>query len=182
MYDFTHFKTEIKKTEEWLRHEYSSLRTGRASPAVLDTVKVEAYGSISPINQIASMSVEGARMIRIMPWDTSLFKAIEKGIQIADLGLSVTVDDTGLRVVFPELSTERRRALGKVLKQKLEDARITIRNEREKVWKDIEKKEKEGHITEDDKFRLKTELQKLMDEVGANFEQMFGKKEKEVME
>jgi ribosome recycling factor len=181
-YNFNQLKDEIKKTEEWLRTEFGSIRTGRAAPAVLDTVKVDAYGSDVPINQVAGISVEDARMIRITPWDMSQAKAIEKGIQVADLGLSVTVDDKGLRVVFPELTTERRGMFLKLGKQKLEDARVALRSEREKVWKDIEKKEKDGEISEDDKFRLKTELQKIVDDGGSKLEEMFSKKEKEISE
>lgn len=182
VYDFTTLKNEIKRTEEWLRHELGSIRTGRATPAVLDSVKVEAYSSEMAINQVASVAVEDARTIRITPWDNSQAKAIEKGIQLANLGLSVTLDDKGLRVVFPELTTERRGMLLKVGKQKLEEARVAVRGEREKVWKDIEKKEKGGEISEDDKFRLKIDLQKMVDEAGRVLEEMFTKKEREISE
>lgn len=181
-YNFNQLKEEIKKTESWLQGEFGSIRTGRAAPTVLDSVKVQAYGSDVPINQVATVSIEDARMIRITPWDMSQAKEIEKGIQVSNLGLSVTLDDKGLRVVFPELTTERRGMLLKLGKQKLEDARVAIRSEREKVWKDIEKKEKDGEISEDDKFRLKTELQKIIDEAGGVLEGMFGKKEKEISE
>lgn len=182
IYNFNPFKKEAKKTEEWLRHELGTIRTGRAAPAVLDAVKVEAYGSFSPINQLASVTIEDARMIRITPWDMSQAKSIEKGIQLANLGLSVTLDDKGLRVVFPELTSERRGMLLKLAKQKLEEARIALRGEREKTWKDIEKKEKEGELSEDDKFRLKNDLQKLVDEIGRVLDEMFSKKEKEIGE
>jgi ribosome recycling factor len=181
-YNFNQLKEEIKKTENWLQSEFGSIRTGRASPAVLDTVKVESYGSEVPINQVASVSIEDARMIRITPWDISQAKAIEKAIQVSNLGLSVTIDEKGLRVTFPELTTERRGILLKLGKQKLEDARVAIRSEREKTWKDIEKREKDGEISEDDKFRLKTELQKIIDEAGGVLETMFSKKEKEISE
>ncbi len=181
-YNFTQTKEEIEKTTTWLRGEFSGIRTGRASPSILDSVKVDAYGSDVPINQVASVSVEDARMIRITPWDMSQAKAIEKGIMLADLGLSVTVDDKGVRVVFPELTGERRVALMKIAKTKLEEARVAIRGERERTLKDIEKQEKDAEISEDDKFRLKTELQKIVDEASASFETLFTKKEKEISE
>ena len=182
MYNFNQTKEEIKKTEEWLKSEFGGIRTGRATPAVLDSVRVEAYGSEVPINQVAGISVEDARMIRITPWDMSQAKAIEKGIQIADIGLSVTVDDKGLRVVFPELTTERRGMFVKLAKQKLEEARVAVRSVREKSLKEMEKKEKDGEISEDGKFRLKAEVQKLIDEAGSTFESLFTKKEKEITE
>jgi ribosome recycling factor len=181
-YNFTAFKTNTKDLEEWLRREFTTIRTGRATPAILDGVKVEAYGSDMPVAQLANISVEDARMIRITPWDMSQIKAIEKGIVASDLGLSVAVDDKGIRVTFPELTTDRRTQLLKVAKAKLEDARVTLRNEREKVLKDIESQEKEGKISEDEKFRIKTELQKMVDETGAELEQIFNKKEKEISE
>jgi ribosome recycling factor len=181
-YNFTELKTSIKHTEEWLRGEFSSIRTGRASPAILDSVSVEAYGSLMQISQVASVSVEDARMMRITPWDMSLAKAVEKAIMLADLGLSLAVDDKGVRVSFPELTSDRRVSLIKLAKQKLEDARITLRGDREKTLKDIEKKEKDGEISEDEKFRLKTELQKYIDDANRMLDELFAKKEKEIAE
>ncbi len=181
-YNFAPFKQKIKETEEWLKREFASIRTGRATPAILDGVKVEAYGSPMTVTQVASISVEDPRTLRITPWDMSLAKAVEKGITTSDLGLSVSVDDKGLRVIFPELTSDRRAGFIKLAKQKLEDARITIRSEREKVLKDIDKKEKEGGMGEDEKFRFKTELQKMLDEAGKVLDDIFNKKEKEITE
>jgi len=178
-YDFKDLKAGIKSAEEWLRAEFSGIRTGRATPALLDSVMVEAYGSLMPINQVGSISVEDARMMRVTPWDMSLAKAIEKAIMLADLGLSLAVDEKGVRVSFPDLTSDRRASLIKLAKQKLEDARVTLRAEREKTIKDIERREKEGEISEDEKFRLKTELQKYIDEAGVVLEGLFNKKEKE---
>ncbi len=176
------FKTKLKETEEWLKRELSGIRTGRATPAILDVVKVDAYGQMMSINQLANISVEDARMMRITPWDMSVAKPIEKAIQTSDLGLSVTVDDKGLRVVFPELTSERRQALLKVAKTKLEDARIALRGEREKAIKDIDREEKDKKISEDEKFRMKADLQKILDDAGKVLEEMFSKKEKEIGE
>lgn len=181
-YNFTPLKQSVKYTEEWLRREFSTIRTGRATPAILDGVTVEAYGTQMPLNQVANISVEDARMIRITPWDMSQVKSVEKGIIISDLGLSVSVDDKGLRVVFPELTSDRRTSLVKIAKQKLEEARITLRGEREKVIKDIDAKEKAGEMSEDEKFRLKTELQKMLDDANRILDEAFSKKEKEIAE
>lgn len=181
-YNFTPLKQSVKDIEEWLKKEFSTIRTGRATPAILDGVRVEAYGSDMSIVELANISVEDARMIRITPWDMSQVKAIEKGITTSDLGLSVAVDDKGIRVMFPELTSDRRTSLIKVAKQKLEDARITLRTERERIIKDLEKQEKESVISEDEKFRLKTELQKVLDDTNRVLDGLFVKKEKEITE
>lgn len=181
-YNFSPFKDAVKGVEEWLKREFSNIRTGRATPAILDSVKVEAYGSDMTITALASVAVEDARMLRITPWDATVTKSIEKAIQTSDLGLSVTVDDKGLRVVFPDLTSDRRASFIKLAKQKLEDAKISMRGEREKVLKDIDKQEKEGEISEDEKFRLKTELQKILDDSARVLEELFVKKEKEIAE
>lgn len=181
-YNFSLFKQSISELEEWLKKEFSTIRTGRANVAVLDGVLVEMYGSRMPINQLANISTEDARVIRVVPWDKSSGKEIEKAVTMANLGLSVTVDDKGLRIIFPELTSDRRVSFVKMAKQKLEDAKVTLRNEREKVIKDIDGKQKEGQISEDDKFRLKNELQKMVDDMGKNLEAIFTKKEKEILE
>ena len=162
--------------------EFSTIRTGRATPSILDGVKVEAYGTDMPINQVANIGVEDARVLRITPWDMSQVKSIEKAIIISDLGLSVSVDDKGLRVNFPDLTSDRRVALVKIAKQKLEDARVTLRNEREKAIKDIDAQEKEKKISEDEKFRMKADLQKAIDDANRVLDELFAKKEKEISE
>ena len=180
-YNFSNFKIELKKVEEFLGKEYSQLNIGRASPMVLDGVSVESYGQRVPLKNVASVSIEDPKTLRIAPWDKSQIKEIEKAINVANLGLSVATDDLGIRVIFPQLTTETRVTLVKVLKEKLEESRITVRRERENVWKDVEAKEKEGKLTEDEKFRAKEELQKIIDAVNNNLEVNFEKKEKEVM-
>lgn len=181
-YNFSSFKQNIKDLEEWLKREFTTIRTGRATPAILDGVKVEAYGSDMSVTQLANISIEDARSLRITPWDMSQVKAIEKGITASDLGLSISVDDKGVRVLFPELTSDRRTALIKIAKQKLEDARITLRAEREKVIKDVDSQEKLGKISEDEKFRTKAELQKMVDDAGRVLEEALTKKEKEIGE
>ncbi len=180
-YSFTTLKEEFKKAGEWLTKEYSQLHTGRATPAVLDGVFVDSYGSKMPIKNVAAVSVEDPKTLRVAPWDKNLIKEIEKAITAQNLGLSVATDDAGIRVIFPQLTTETRTSLVKILKAKLEDARVSVRADREKVWNDIQAQEKDGKISEDDKFRGKDELQKLVDEVNATLEALFEKKEKEVM-
>lgn len=181
-YNFSPTKQNLKEVEEWLKREFTTIRTGRATPAILDGVKVEAYGSDMTITQLANISVEDARMIRITPWDMSQVKAIEKGITTSDLGLSVAVDDKGIRITFPELTSERRTALIKIAKQKLEDARVSLRAEREKVIKYLDAENKAGDISEDEKFRLKTDLQKMLDDSNRALDEIFVKKEKEISE
>ncbi|HWA32336.1 MAG TPA: ribosome recycling factor [Candidatus Paceibacterota bacterium] len=180
-YNFSAFKNELKKAEDFLVKEYRELNTGRASPSVLDGVSVESYGAHQPIKNIATVSVEDPKTLRIVPWDKGQIKAIERAIAASNLGLSVATDDAGIRVIFPQLTTETRTSLVKVLKEKLEDARITVRKERERVWDEIQAQEKDGKMTEDEKFRAKDELQKIIDEANKNLEGTFERKEKEVM-
>lgn len=180
-YNFLNFKAKIKKVEEYLAKEYRELNVGRASPMVLDSVSVVSYGSHVPLKNVASISIEDPKTLRIAPWDKNQVKDVEKAILTSNLGLSVATDDIGLRVIFPQLTTETRQALIKVLKEKLEDARITARQEREEVWDEIQKLERDGKLTEDEKFRAKEELQKIMDDINKNLEAVFERKEKEVL-
>ncbi len=180
-YNFSNFKTGLKKVEEFLSKEYSQLNVGRASPMILDGISVESYGAFVPLNTVASVSIEDPKTLRIIPWDKNNVKGIEKAIIASNLGLSVATDEAGMRVIFPQLTTETRQRLVKVLKEKMEDSRITVRKERERVWDEVQAEEKSGKMTEDEKFRAKDELQKIIDEVNGNLENIFGKKEKEVM-
>lgn len=176
-YNFTSTKEEFKKVEEWLRNEYSQLHTGRASPIVLDGIAIDSYGSYQPIKNVASITVEDPKTLRVVPWDKAHVKEIEKAIQAANIGLSVATDDQGLRVIFPMLTTENRQKLVKVLKDKMEDARISIRKVREAALDEM----KAAELPEDDMFRGKEELQKHVDEANASLEAVFAKKENEVM-
>jgi len=162
-YNFAAFDTRCKEIEEHLKGEFLSLRTGRASLSLLDKVRVEAYGALNSIEHVAGITLQDARTLYINPWDNSLIGAIEKGIASANLGVSTAPDSAGIRVIFPELTGDRRTLLMKVVGQKLEESRITLRAEREKVWGAIQSAEKEGSISEDDKFRAKDELQKRVD-------------------
>lgn len=161
--------------------EYQGLRTGRATPAILDSIQVSAYGSLMPLKQVATIGVEDARSLRVQAFDPGIIKDIERAIQAADLGVGIGSDAAGVRVTFPELTGERRVELVKLAKGKLEDARTTVRSAREDCWKDIQDQEKEGTLTEDDKFRLKDEMQKKVDDMNGELEKVFDKKEAEMI-
>lgn len=179
-YNLTNFQNKLKATEDWLAKELSSVRTGRASVSFLDGVKVESYGTEMPISSVASISNEDAKTIRITPWDNSQIKGIEKAITVANLGVSTVVDDKGVRVIFPELTGERRIQLVKVAKEKLEDARVALRRERNEVMDDLNSKKKEGSVSEDEAERIKLEIEKKMKEANDKLEQFFSKKESEI--
>ncbi|KKR46335.1 MAG: Ribosome-recycling factor [Parcubacteria group bacterium GW2011_GWA1_40_21] len=181
LYDFSKLKSKTKEVEEWLKKEYTGIRTGMAAPALLDSVVVESYGSRMGIKEMASVSIEDARSLRVSPWDISQVAAIEKAITLANLGVSIRADEKGLRVLFPELTTERRTALVKVANAKLEEARVSLRSARDEVWSEIQKKERDGEMGEDDKFRLKTEMQKIIDDASKKLEEVVAKKDKEIM-
>lgn len=179
-FDFKELESGIAETKEWLSREFSGIRTGRASVALLDSVKPEVYGARTPLAQVGSVTVEDARSIRIIPWDKGNAKAIEKALTEADLGVSVTVDDQGLRVIFPELTAERRTMLGKLAGEKCEQARITLRGHRTEVMKKLEASEKEGGMGKDELHRLKEELQKRVDAGMEAFDGMLKKKQDEI--
>ncbi len=181
MYSLEPLKNKVKETANWLDKELASVRTGRANPALLDGVRVDSYGSQVAINQVGSIAVEDARSIRISPWDQSLVKAVEKAVAAANLGVSLAIDEKGVRVIFPELTGERRAQIVKVAKEKFEQARVTVRKERDWTIQEIEKKEKAKEMGEDDKFRLKTEVQKIIDEANKKLEASMAKKEKEIL-
>ncbi|MEY2664482.1 MAG: hypothetical protein RIT04_290 [Candidatus Parcubacteria bacterium] len=180
-YDFSKLKKSIGGAEEWLKKEFSGIRTGQASPALLDGVKVESYGAQLPISQVAGVTTEGPRTIRIVPWDVSQMKDIEKAITVANLGVSVGTDDKGLRVNFPELTSERRTVITKLAKEKLEEAKKQIRNHRDDFMKDLQAKEKEGGLGKDDVFRYKGDGQKMVDAANKALDDAFAKKEKEIL-
>jgi ribosome recycling factor len=180
-HDFSALKVKIQETKDWLSNEYLGIRTGRATPTLLDSIRVESYGSKMPINQLASVNIEDARTLRISPWDASQVQAIEQAIAKADLGVSASVDEKGLRVSFPELTAERRGMLQKIVKDKLEHARISMRGARDEAWSDIQKNEKDKEISEDEKFRYKDEMQKLINEGNTALDDIAKRKEEEIL-
>lgn len=176
----TEIKQKLQEAKEWLQKEFAGIRTGQASPALLDSVKVESYGAMMPLNQVGTVGVEDARTLRVSVWDASVVKAAEEAIREAELGVSVVGDSSGLRVIFPELTSERRAQLMKLAKSKLEDARITVRAVRDDAMKVIEKAEKAGDIGEDEKFTKKDAVQSAVDEMNRSLEALFDKKESEL--
>jgi ribosome recycling factor len=179
-YDFKPFEKRVKEIGERAGKELSGIRTGRAAPAILDAVLVESYGTRVPITQVATVAVEDARTIRITPWNMTNAKEIEKAITVANLGLSVGADEKGIRVAFPELTSERREQLLKLAKEKVEELRTELRAARDQVWSDIQKQEKDKTLTEDDKFRAKDEMQKRVDAANKTFDSALLRKEKEI--
>lgn len=180
-YDFSKFKKSIVGAEEWLKKEFSGIRTGQASPALLDGVKADSYGAQVPLSQIGSVMTEGPRTIRITPWDLSQAKDIEKAITLANLGVSVSTDDKGLRINFPELTEERRKEIVKIAKERLEEGKKRVRMARDEVMKELQTKEKDGSLGKDDVFRHKNEAQKFVDECNKKLEELYSKKEKEIL-
>lgn len=180
MFNFVETKEKIKDIENWLSKELSVIRTGRATPVILDFVQVDAYGSRMSIKEVANIIIEDVKTVRVEPWDQSLGKSIEKAIGNANLGLSIAPFEKGLRVIFPDLTAERREQFIKVVKNKLEEARVSIRGIRDKTSKAIDDKEKDGGMSEDDKFRLKEEMQKMVDEANRKLEELATKKEVEI--
>ncbi len=179
-YDFSKLKTQIQETEEWLSRELAGVRTGRATPTLLDGVKPEAYGSRTSLRELGSVTVEDARTLRIIPWDKSLVKAIEKGITDANLGVGVATDDQGIRVSFPELTSERRDQLLKIAGERTEQAKVTLRTHRTDALKALEAAEKEGGMGEDEVKRLKGEVQKMIDAGNEALLAVLERKEEEI--
>jgi ribosome recycling factor len=180
MYNFKNFQEKLLNIKEWLSIEYSKIRTGRANSAILDGIKVSAYGVLTPIIQVASIVSEDAKTLRVSPYDLSQISSIEKAINDAQLGVSVASDSNGVRVIFPDLTAERRDMFIKQAGKKLEEARISLRIEREKVWNEIQAQEKSGKINQDIKFKSRDEMQKLVDKITDDFNSMFEKKEAEI--
>ncbi len=176
-FNFSKIDSGLKEAVDWLGREYSRVHTGRASPIILDGVMVEAYGAMQPIKNVGSVSVEDARTLRVTLWDKSVIKDVEKAIIAANLGLSVSVDGEGMRVIFPALTTENRQKLVKVLKEKLEDGRIRVRKERENALTEV----KNANLPEDEARRTKEDIQKRVDSANERLEKTFEAKETEVM-
>lgn len=181
MYNFSSFKTKLTEIEEWLGREYLGIRTGKATPQVLDGVMIDSYGSKTPLKHVAAISIEDARTVRITPWDKSQIGSIQTAIEAANIGLSLSPDSAGLRAIFPMLTEERRKMLIKLTNEKLEDARISVRKEREKVWENIQETEKAGEMSEDEKYKGKEDLQKIVDEANSKLEELSKRKEAEIM-
>ena len=179
---FATHEDKMKKALEALRREYSSLRAGRATPALLDKVNVDYYGTPTPVNQVANVSVPEARMITIQPWEKTMLGAIEKAILKSDLGLTPNSDGTIIRLNIPQLTKERRTELAKTIGKKAEDARVAVRNIRRDANDAIKKLEKEKVATEDDSKKAQEDMQKVTDKYIKEIDNTMAAKEKERME
>jgi ribosome recycling factor len=180
-YNLNVLKDKVKAVDTWLEKELATVRTGRANPSILDSVMVESYGAYMGISQVASITNEDPRTIRIVPWDHSQLKGIEKAITAANLGISVSVDEKGVRVSFPALTQETRQQIIKMAKEKCEQSRISLRKVRDEENGAVDKAEKAGGMGEDEKFRVKQDIQKIVDEVNKKLQDRMDKKEKEIL-
>ncbi len=172
---------KMEKCLKSLEHEYSTIRAGRANPAVLDKVTVDYYGAPTPINQMAAVSVAEARILVIQPWDKSSLKLIEKAIQNSDIGINPTNDGSVLRLAFPQPTEERRKELVKQVKKFAEEGKVTVRNVRRDALEKIKAMKKNNEITEDDVKDLEKDMQKLTDKFVEKIDAASVSKEKEIL-
>lgn len=180
--DFNVVEEKMNKSIDFLKDELSNIRAGRANPAILNKVEVDYYGALTPINQIGTISVPEARQILITPWDRSIIIAVEKALQKADLGVNPINDGNAIRLVFPELTEERRKELSKEVKALGEDAKVAIRNSRREAIDDAKKEHKASEITDDELKVIEEKIQKITDKYVANIDNIIENKEKEIME
>ena len=176
------YDEKMTKTFNNLLSEFGSIRAGRANPHVLDRIMVDYYGTPTPIQQVGNINVPEPRMIQIQPWDSSLLKAIEKAIMTSDLGINPTNDGKVIRLIFPELTEERRKDLAKEVKKKGEAAKVAVRNIRRDAMEELKKMQKNGEISEDQQKDGETKIQKLTDSAIADINKVAETKEKEIME
>jgi ribosome recycling factor len=175
-------REHMDKALEAMRREFAGVRTGKASTALLDSVRVDAYGSKMPLNQVATVSSPEARMLVVQPWDKSLLNAVEKAIRSAELGLNPGNDGAIIRVPIPALNEERRREMVKMLHRLAEDGRIAVRHARQEANKQVKQQQQASELGEDEAHREMEEVQKLTDEYIARIDQLLKAKEEEVME
>ena len=175
------FEDKMQKSYNNLLEEYTTIRAGRANPHVLDKIVVDYYGAPTPLQQVANISVPEARMIQIQPWEMSLLKDIEKAILVSDLGLNPTNDGKVIRLVFPELTEERRKELVKDVKKKAENAKVAIRNIRRDANDAFKKQNKASEITEDELKTLEDKVQKMTDKFVADIDKTMEAKSKEIL-
>ena len=182
MSDYIEFESKMKKTAEVLKTQLASVRAGRANAAVLDQITVDYYGVPTPIQQVASVSVPDPRSLLIQPWDASVLKGIEKAILASELGINPQNDGRAIRLVFPQLTEERRKELAKQVKQYGEEAKVAVRNIRREAIDKFKKQQKASEITEDDYKTVEKDIQKLTDDYIKEVEGIADKKEKELFE
>ena len=172
---------KMNKTISVMKQEYNSLRAGRANPQALDRITADYYGTPTPINQMGNISVPEPRMLIIALWDTKMIPAVEKAIQKSDLGINPANDGKVIRLIFPELTEERRKDLAKVIRKKAEESKVAVRSIRRDAMEDIKKQKKDNLLTEDDQKKLEEKVQKLTDEKVKEIDAIAQAKEKEIM-
>lgn len=173
---------KMTRAGEVSREEFASVRTGRATPAIVNRVTVDYYGTPTPLNQLASMSVPESRVLMIQPFDPNSISAIEKALMQSDLGLTPSNDGHVIRLVFPELTEERRKELIRVVRERAEEGRVAVRNVRRHAKDEMERMQKDGEISEDELARAEKELQQKTDKHVAEIDEMLQRKEQELME
>lgn len=173
---------QMDRNLDAIGREFSGVRTGKASPTLLDSVQVQAYGSMMPLKQTATVTAPEPQLIVVQPWDTSLIENVAKAIQTADLGLNPNVDGNLIRVAIPALTEERRKEMVKLLHRMAEEGRVAVRHARHKAKTQIESEKKAGEISEDEMHREIDSLQELTDEHIRKLDELLGRKEAEVME
>ena len=174
------YEDKMKKTIEFLEGDYNGIRAGRANPHILDKLRVDYYGTPTPIQQVGNVTIPEARIIQIAPWDKTLIKAIEKAIITSDIGINPSNDGSVIRLVFPELTEERRKDLAKDVRKKAEDGKVAIRNIR-RDGNDALKKLGKTDVSEDEIKQLEDQLQKLTDKYIKEIDALMDKKSKEIM-
>ena len=179
--DFKHIEEKMEKTISVLVENFAEVRAGRANPAILNKIKVDYYGTPTPINQVAGISVPEARLIVIQPWDASLLKEIEKEILKSEIGINPNNDGKVIRLAFPELNEERRKELVKEIKKTAEDSKVSIRSIRREGIDEAKKAQKDSLITEDELKSAEDQIQKLTDTKIAEIDKILAEKEKEIM-
>ena len=177
----TNKQPEFEKSIEHLKQELASLRTGRASTALVEHLEVEYYGAKTSLIQIAQITIPEPRMIAIQPYDKSVLKDIEKAVQASNLGINPVNDGNFIRLTIPQMTEERRKELVKIVSQMSERGRVAVRNIREEIWKEMTRMEKDGKISEDDLRRGKEDLQKIIDKNNEEIKKLAEAKEKEVL-
>ena len=182
MADLKEFERKMNTTLEVLASDFGAVRAGRANAQVLDRISVEYYGTPTPLNQVGTISSPDPRTLIIQPWDTTLLKAIEKAIQTSDLGINPQNDGRVIRLVFPQLTEERRKDLTKLVKKYGEDSKVAIRNVRRDAVDYVKKAQKKSEMTEDEEKKAEKDIQELTDKFIKKVDEMCARKEKELME
>ena len=179
--DYTNLKERMEKTINNFSEKLAEVRAGRANPAILNKIKIDYYGTPTPINQVAGISVPEARLIVIQPWDMSILKEIEKAILASDIGINPNNDGKVIRLAFPELNEERRKELVKDIKKMAEESKVAVRAVRRDGIEDAKSEQKEGNMTEDELKNAETEIQKMTDKSIEEIDKILAVKEKEIM-